>query len=101
MTITLQHYLFLSVALFTIGAIGVVVRRNALIIFMSIDLMLNAVNVAILAFSRWNAVVDGQVLVFFVLAIAAAEAAVGLGIVVAMFRNKATVYVDDMKMLRG
>ena len=101
MTITLQHYLFLSVALFTIGAIGVVVRRNALIIFMSIELMLNAVNVAILAFSRWNAVVDGQVLVFFVLAIAAAEAAVGLGIVVAMFRNKATVYVDDMKMLRG
>ncbi|MBI4126540.1 MAG: NADH-quinone oxidoreductase subunit NuoK [Deltaproteobacteria bacterium] len=101
MTITLQHYLVLSLVLFTIGTIGVVVRRNALIIFMSIELMLNAVNITFLAFSRWLGLADGQMIVFFVLAVAAAEAAVGLGIVIAVFRNKATVYVDDLRLLKG
>lgn len=101
MTITLQHYLVLSLVLFTIGTIGVVVRRNALIIFMSIELMLNAANIAFLAFSRWLGLADGQLIVFFVLAVAAAEAAVGLGIVVAVFRNKKTVYVDDLRLLKG
>ncbi|MBI4211829.1 MAG: NADH-quinone oxidoreductase subunit NuoK [Deltaproteobacteria bacterium] len=101
MTITLQHYLFLSLVMFTIGMVGVVVRRNALIIFMSIELMLNAVNIAFLAFSRWSGLMEGQVAVFFVLAVAAAEAGVGLGIIVALYRNKPTVYVDDLRLLRG
>lgn len=101
MVITLQHYLALSFLLFILGMVGVVTRRNALIIFMSIELMLNAVNVALLAFARWKQLADGQVIVFFVLALAAAEAAVGLGIVVALFRNKQTVYVDDIQLLKG
>lgn len=101
MNISLQHYLAVSLVLFTIGTIGVVVRRNALIIFMSIELMLNAVNIVFLAFSRWLGIADGQLIVFFVLAVAAAEAAVGLGIVVAVFRNKATVDVDDLRLLKG
>ena len=101
MMITLQHYLALSLLLFTIGMIGVVVRRNVLIIFMSIELMLNAVNIVFLAFSRWTLIADGQLIVFFVLAVAAAEAAVGLGIVIALFRNKPTVSVDDITLLRG
>ncbi|PIR26308.1 MAG: NADH-quinone oxidoreductase subunit NuoK [Deltaproteobacteria bacterium CG11_big_fil_rev_8_21_14_0_20_42_23] len=99
--ITLHHYLILSLALFVLGAIGVVIRRNVLIMFMSVELMLNAVNIVLLAFSKWNGRDDGHVMVLFVLAIAAAEAAVGLGIVIAMYRNKQTVYSDDMKVLKG
>lgn len=99
--ITLQHYLLLSIALFTIGAIGVVARRNVLIIFMSIELMLNAANIALLSFARWRLLPEGKLLVFFVLAVAAAEAAVGLGIVVALFRNRQTVAVDEIHTLRG
>lgn len=99
--ITLHHYLFLAVALFIIGIIGVVTRRNALIIFMSIELMLNAANIAFLAFSRFSLLVEGKVIVLFVLAVAAAEAAIGLGIIVLIYRNKQTMYVDDMKLLRG
>lgn len=101
MTITLQHYLILSVALFAIGATGVVVRRNVLIIFMSIELMLAAVNVALLAFSRWTLLPQGEVVVFFVMAVMAAEAAVGLALVVALFRLRKTVFVDEMKLLKG
>jgi len=99
--ITLQHYLFLSILLFAIGMMGVVIRRNALIIFMSIELMLNAVNIAFLAFSRWNGIADGTLFVFFVLAVAAAEAGVGLAIIIALFRHRSTVYVDDVRLLKG
>ncbi|MFH0799559.1 MAG: NADH-quinone oxidoreductase subunit NuoK [Pseudomonadota bacterium] len=101
MTITLQHYLVLSVALFVVGAAGVVVRRNMLIIFMSIELMLAAANIAILAFARWTLLPQGNAVVLFVLAVIAAEAAVGLALVVALFRLKKTVYVDEMRMLKG
>lgn len=101
MIITLQHYLILSVALFVIGATGVVVRRNILIIFMSIELMLAAVNIAILAFSRWTLLPDGAVVVFFVFAVMAAEAAVGLALVVALFRLRRTVFVDEIRLLKG
>jgi len=99
--ITVHHYLLLSIAMFSIGVIGVVTRRNVLIIFMSIELMLNAVNIAFLAFARWNLLMEGKMIVLFVLAVAAAEAAIGLGIIVAIFRNKQTVYVDEMRLLRG
>jgi len=91
----------LSIILFVIGAIGVVTRRNALIIFMSIELMLNAVNIAFLAFARWNLLIEGKMIVLFVLAVAAAEAAVGLGIVISIYRNRQTVYVDEMRLLKG
>lgn len=100
-TITLTHYLILSFILFIIGAIGVVIRRNALIVFMSIELMLNAANIALIAFSRWQLIPDGQVVAFFVMAVAAAEAAIGLAIVIALFRNRETVYLDDIKLLKG
>lgn len=99
--ITLTHYLILAVLLFCIGIFGVVTRRNALIIFMSIELMLNAVNLIFIAFARFLGTMEGHVLVFFVLTVAAAEAAVGLGIIVALFRNKPTVYVDEMNILKG
>ena len=101
MTITLQHYLVLSVALFAIGATGVVVRRSVLVIFMSIELMLAAVNVALLAFARWTLLPEAQAIAFFVIAVMAAEAAVGLALVVAFFRLRKTVFVDEMKLLKG
>ena len=99
--ITLHHYLVLAVVLFCIGVFGVIVRRNILVIFMSIELMLSAVNLVFLAFSRYLNNVDGQIWVFMVLVVAAAEAAVGLGIIVALFRNKPTLYVDEVKELKG
>jgi|TARA_B100000315_G_scaffold191589_3_gene181878 NADH-quinone oxidoreductase subunit K len=98
--ITTTHYLVLSAALFMIGVIGVMVRRNIIIIFMSIELMLNAVNVNLVAFSQqWQHVV-GQVFAVFVIAVAAAEAAVGLGIILAFYRNKETVNIDEMNVMR-
>lgn len=99
--ITLHHYLVLAAILFCIGVFGVIVRRNVLIIFMSIELMLSAVNLVFLAFSRYLNIPDGQVWVFVVLTVAAAEAAVGLGIIVALFRNKPTLYVDEVRELKG
>lgn len=99
--ITLHHYLVLAVVLFCIGVFGVIVRRNMLIIFMSIELMLSSVNLVFLAFSRYLNNADGQIWVFMVLTVAAAEAAVGLGIIVALFRNKPTLYVDEVKELKG
>ena len=98
--ITPSHYMILSAALFMIGVIGVMVRRNIIIIFMSIELMLNAVNVNLVAFSyQWQHVV-GQVFAVFVIAVAAAEAAVGLGIILAFYRNKETVNIDEMNVMR-
>ncbi len=101
MTLTVNHFVLLSALLFSIGAVGVLIRRNPLIMFMSIELMLNAVNLAFVAFSRYLNNLDGQVLVFLVLTVAAAEVAVGLAIIVAMFRSRATVNVDDVNSLKG
>ena len=98
--ITPTHYLLLSAALFTIGVVGVMLRRNIIIVFMSIELMLNAVNINLVAFShQWQNAV-GQVFAIFVIAVAAAEAAVGLGILLALYRNKETVNVDEMNLMK-
>src|SRR5262245_1705068 len=99
--ITSTHYVLLSAALFTIGVVGVMVRRNIIIIFMSIELMLNAVNINLVAFSLELKHVVGQVFAIFVIAVAAAEAAVGLGIILAFYRNKETVNVDEMNVMRS
>ncbi len=94
-------YLIVSAILFTIGVIGVLIRRNPLIIFMSIELMLNAVNLSFVTFSRYLDSVDGQMFVFLVLTVAAAEVVVGLAIIVSIFRTRRDIDVDDMNMLRG
>ncbi len=100
MEITSAHYTVLSAALFSIGVIGVLVRRNVIIIFMAIELMLNAVNINLVAHARYLENLAGQVFVVFVIAVAAAEAAVGLGILLAFFRNKETVNIDEMNIMR-
>lgn len=91
----------LSAALFTVGVLGVLIRRNALVLFMSVELMLNAANLALVAFARDRVDVDAQVVVFFVIAVAAAEVAVGLALLVAIFRNKHTTDVDEVCTLKG
>ncbi len=101
MELTLNWYLSLSAVLFVIGVLGVLLRRNAIVIFLSIELMLNAVNLTLVAFAQTFADVDGLVLVFFVMSVAAAEAAVGLAIVIALFRNKTTVNVNEINLFRG
>ncbi len=95
----LNWYLILAAIVFTIGALGVLVRRNVIVIFMSIELMLNAVNLVFVAFSRHLHSMDGQVVVFFVMTVAAAEAAVGLAIIIAVFRNRETVNADELNLL--
>jgi len=100
MSIPLIHYLALSALLFVIGVAGVLTRRNAIVVFMCIELMLNAVNLSLVAFSASLGDITGQALVFFVMAVAAAEAAVGLGIVIALFRNKQTVNIDEINILK-
>ena len=97
----LTWYLSLSAVLFTIGVLGVLLRRNVIVIILSVELMLNAVNLTLVAFSQAFGDVDGQILVFFVMSVAAAEAAVGLAIVIAMFRNKLTINVDEIRLFRG
>jgi NADH-quinone oxidoreductase subunit K len=97
---TLNAYLILSAILFTIGVVGVLTRRNAIIVFMCIELMLNSVNLTLIAFAAHLGDITGQVLVFFVMAVAAAEAAVGLAIVIAIFRNKQTVNIDEINILK-
>jgi NADH-quinone oxidoreductase subunit K len=99
--ITPLHYNLLSAALFMIGVIGVLVRRNIIIVFMSIELILNAVNINLVAMSAQVQNLSGQVFVVFVIAVAAAEAAVGLGILLAFYRNKETVNLDEMSILRS
>lgn len=96
-----SFYLILSAALFLIGTLGVLIRRNAIVLFMSVELMLNAANLALVAFAREQASVGGQVLVFFVIAVAAAEVAVGLALLVAIFRSKRTTDVDEVSSLKG
>jgi NADH-quinone oxidoreductase subunit K len=98
---TINYFIILSAILFSIGAVGVLIRRNPLIMFMSIELMLNAVNLAFVAFSRYLQVLEGQVFVFLILAVAAAEVAVGLAIIVAIFRTRETVDVDEISGLKG
>jgi NADH-quinone oxidoreductase subunit K len=93
--------MLLSAALFMIGVIGVVVRRNIIIIFMSIELILNAVNINLIAFSNQLHNATGQVFAVFVIAVAAAEAAVGLGIILAFYRNKETINIDEMNLMRS
>ncbi len=99
--VTIDWYIALSVILFTIGALGVLLRRNALIIFMSIELMLNSANLLFVAFARYLGNLDGQVLVFFVITVAAAEVAVGLALIVAIFRTKKSINIDDINLLKG
>ena len=98
---TVQPFIILSAILFTLGAIGVLVRRNPLIMFMSVELMLNAVNLSFVAFSRFMNILDGQVFVFLILTVAAAEVAVGLAIIVAIFHARDNVDVDEVSELRG
>ncbi len=99
-SIPLHHLLTLGALLFCIGFIGVLTRRNILILLMSIEVMLNAVNLTLLAFARYNGATEGQVLAFFIIAVAAAEAAVGLAMVLAMFRLKQDVHIDTMNLLK-
>jgi NADH-quinone oxidoreductase subunit K len=98
--VTTSHYLMLSAALLLIGTIGVLLRRNVVVVLMSIELILNGVNVNLVAFSRQLGQVHGQIFAIFVITVAVAEAAVGLGILIAMFRNKGTVQVDEIDLLR-
>ena len=99
--VTINWYIALSVILFSIGAMGVLMRRNAIIIFMSIELMLNAANLLFVAFARQFADINGQVMVFFVLTVAAAEVAVGLSLIVVIFRNRKSINIDEMRLLKG
>jgi len=99
--VTLNSYLVLGAVLFSIGAVGVFTQRNALIVYMCIELMLNAVNLTIVAFSRFLNNMDGHVYVFMIMAVAAAEAAVGLAIFISLFRNKESVNVDDFNLSKG
>jgi NADH-quinone oxidoreductase subunit K len=99
--IPVSYYITLSAILFTLGAMGVLIRRNAIVIFMSVELMLNAANLAFVAFSQMYGSLNGQVFVFFVMTVAAAEVAVGLALIVAIFRNKRSIDVDEMSTLKG
>ncbi len=99
--VPLNWYILLSSAVFTIGVFGFLSRRNIIIMFMSIELMLNAVNISLISFSHYLQDMRGQILAFFVIAVAAAEAAIGLAIVIALFRNKATAHVDEIHEMKG
>lgn len=98
--VPLRLYLILSAILFTVGVAGVLTRRNAIIVFLSVELMLNSANLTLVAFSAYLGDATGQVLVFFVIAVAAAEAAVGLAIIIALFRNKQTVNIDEINIMK-
>lgn len=101
MNIPLNYLLALAGSLFVLGVIGVLVRRNAIVIFMSIELMLNAANLAFVAFARAFQALEGQVFVFFLIAIAAAEVAVGLALIVTIFKNKKSIDIDQVRSLKG
>ena len=96
----ISHYLIVSALLFSIGLLGVIVRRNILIIYMCIELMLNSANLALVAFSRFNNNLNGQVMVFFIITVAAAEVAVGLALIVALFRRRQTTHVEDLATMK-
>ena len=99
--VPLQWYLTLSAVVFSIGVFGFLTRRNIIIMFMSVELMLNAVNISLVSFSHYLQDMRGQVLVFFIVTVAAAEAAIGLAIIIALFRNKASAHVDEMNEMKG
>jgi len=99
--VPVEYYLILSAILFSIGVLGVIIRRNAIVLFLCIELMLNAVNLTFIAFGRYLNSIDGQVFVLIVMTVAAAEVAVGLGIIVALFHSKETTSVDDINLLKG
>ncbi len=101
MAVPAPYHLALSALLFTLGMVGVLVRRSALIVFMSIELMLNAVNLSFVTFARVRGSIDGQLLVFFILVVAAAEVVIGLAIIVDIFRSRETVDIDEANILRG
>jgi NADH-quinone oxidoreductase subunit K len=96
MNVGLEHYLVVSGVLFCLGLLGVIMRRNLLVIYMGLELMLNAANLALVAMSRFNGNLDGQVLVFFIITVAAAEVAVGLALIVALYRKRQTAHVEDL-----
>jgi NADH-quinone oxidoreductase subunit K len=96
----LNYYLILALLLFSIGVTGVLVRRNAIIVFMCIELMLNSVNLVFVAFSQFLGNLNGQIFVFFIMTVAAAEAAIGLAIIIALFRNKDTINLDEINILK-
>jgi NADH-quinone oxidoreductase subunit K len=98
--VDITYYLYLSAVLFTIGAIGVLVRRNAIVVFMCIELMLNAVNLSLVTFARMNSNLDGQVIAFFVMVVAAAEVVIGLAIIMSIFRSRRSSSVDDANLLK-
>jgi len=98
--VSLSSYLILSAILFSVGVVGFILRRNAIILFMSVELMLNAANLALVAFSRFLNSMDGQIFVFFVMTVAAAESAVGLAIIMAVFRTKETINVDEINLMK-
>lgn len=98
--VSLNSYLILSAILFAIGTVGVLTRRNAIVIFMCVELMLNAVNLTFIAFSRYLGNLDGQIFVFFVMTVAAAEAAVGLALMIAFYKNRESVDVEDMTLMK-
>lgn len=100
MQVGLEHYLVVSSLLFSIGLLGVVMRRNLILIYMSLELMLNAANLALVAFSRFTDNVDGQLMVFFIITVAASEVAVGLALIVALFRRRQTTNVEDLATLK-
>jgi NADH-quinone oxidoreductase subunit K len=100
MKIGVEHYLTVSIILFCLGLLGVIVRRNLLVIYLSLELMLNAANLALVAFSRFNNDLDGQVFVFFVITVAAAEVAVGLALIVALYRKRRTAHVEDLTLMK-
>lgn len=100
MNIGLEHYLVVSVLLFALGLLGVVTRRNLLVMYMSLELMLNAANLALVAFSRFNNNLRGQVMVFFIITVAAAEVAVGLALIVALYRRRQSAHVEDLTTLK-
>jgi len=100
MHIGLQHYLAVSMILFCLGLLGVILRRNLVVIYMSLELMLNAANLALVSFSRFNNKLDGQVLVFFIITVAAAEVAVGLALIVALYRKRQSAHVEDLTSMK-
>jgi NADH-quinone oxidoreductase subunit K len=100
MQVGLQHYLVVGALLFAIGLLGVIIRRNLLVMYMSLELMLNAANLTLVAFSRYNNNLDGQILVFFIITVAAAEVAVGLALIVALYRRRQSAHVEDLTSMK-
>ena len=100
MHVGLHHYLTVSILLFSLGLLGVIMRRNLLVMYMSLELMLNAANLALVSFSRYNDKLDGQVLVFFIITVAAAEVSVGLALIVALYRKRQSAHVEDLTSMK-